>query len=153
MLLKLAVTGKLVELVQLNPVVRAEYYVRALRRERARAQTVGFYLFESISQIKFFLGVLSARALCVEAVECAHQSFAVKPKRAGVDLPDSCLFGVRIALFDYLFNRTVRRADYPAVAGRIVYLRRDNGDAVALFLVQGECIVYCFCVNERSVAV
>ena len=153
MLLKLAVTGKLIESVELNPVVRAEDYILALCRERTCAQTVGFYLFESVGQIDLFLRVLSARALCVEAVERAHQSFAVKPKCAGVDFSYSRLFGVRVALFDYLFNRTVRRADYPAVAGRIVYLRRDNGDAVALFLVQGECIVYCFCVDERSVAI
>ena len=66
MLLKLAVAGKLVESVELNPVVRAEDYIFALRRERTCAQTVGFYLFKSVGQIELFLRVLSARALCVE---------------------------------------------------------------------------------------
>ena len=40
MLLKLAVAGKLVERIELNPVVRAEDYIFALRRERTCAQTV-----------------------------------------------------------------------------------------------------------------
>ena len=153
MLLQFAATRKLVELVQLNPVVRAEDYVRALRRERARAQTVGFYLLESVGEIELFFCVLAACALFAECVECSHKSLALKPERAGVHFPDCRFLGRSVALLDYPFNRAVRRADYPAVAGRVVYLCGDYCDAVALFSVQGERVVYCLCVDERSVAV